>query len=84
MSTEFNEKNWNGSRTDVDQMVLLCRACWAGGHGIWKTLEAFSLLRREIGMRMQDDPSKVVDTATVLMVNSLEAILVQLQSIRAL
>jgi hypothetical protein len=84
MSTEYNGKNGSGSRTDVDQVILLCRACWAGGHGIGKTLEELSLLRREIGMRMEDDPSKFVDTATVLMVNCLEAISTQFQSIRPL
>jgi hypothetical protein len=89
MSTEYNGKNGNGkngngSRTDVDQVILLCRACWAGGHGIWKTLEELSLLRREIGMEMEDDPSKFVDTATVLMANCLEAISTQFQSIRPL
>jgi hypothetical protein len=37
-NTESKGKNGNGSGTDVDQMGVLCRACWARGHGIRKNI----------------------------------------------
>lgn len=46
-NTEFKGKNGNGSGTDVDQMGVLCRACWARGHGICKNIRgAFSIAAR--------------------------------------